>query len=1037
MNKAELIRAAETLIAKIDRLETQFDELYPDLINPELEYTDSDLFDEFAGKVDKEGSAAIKTFLIKLKSKIDAISDDKSLVAIEHQLLDADKDYTKILRKRDKLITPTVSPKDPANLRDQILMKVNLVTITNFLKSDFPSPPYYEKDTKFKAAKDAVEKSRTTATLLINDLIKGMGSRGEEETEVTRAKRITLPEALAVLESSYHQQSLLRQAAQKEMDRLDKYFAPYEKAVQDKKLFLESATVVATLPKDSLALIGKSDKLLALEIAKLQDQIKDLRLFPDSVDAFFAKGGTLADVEVAARNCQAEVGAYKVFHEDLNTKYTKFAQKIAEDISQTIANFNIVYDDISRQIDASFGDKKALVALKTKFDSILTADKEPGVGKIVLKHNQALKLKAIFTELEASIPSLIKDVSKTLQDKIDITRAQIDGQIKEVEDKIVRFKLTSPEEKALVAKVRSYKSGQEHRIANPDVLKSIHATLLTRQGEFDTDIEELNRRLAKHTAVAAVLTRKDAGSQFDFAELARCINTSAADGKAIFVTLNQYLGSTDGGGDVSESTFTSQLADHLALFNATGLKAIKEFIEPKTSPEANVLKEKLAFIDICVSKEIPYQPYLESGKANVIAATLQLKKWGLDAYISMPTATSKTILNNETFCDALLVLKEFNINPTATFVDKLSVDLEKCEFIIRKVNKALTVLRGPDAEIEPTLEMVEALLENVEHNDIICEKVSGVLPILKESGIKPTWEIVQQLLRDPNKCDVIEKQSITQTDPNKKILPYTFKALLEQVLATEDKDVMKAMLAVHKHAPAHFGPWLLFLVKESPQLREILTKEDSTVITNLPFIIPLFKELPRSMDILHVLKPAEMIESELDKMILIASMKTKMQVRLEHYGPVFDALRNANSNPLDCALPKMARFMTKFSDELEGYFFQQDRHTPMSRFRREVIPLLLTNKGIEEKHADLNTLARAHFPIQNFGQQVVADILYFISGLFTWIKGVQAARNESTLFKSAEHIALSNKFRTAIQEVNSPSSEDPLPPPSTLGGGGK
>lgn len=1021
MNKDELILAAKTLIAKIDRLETEYDVLYPELAEPDL-----------AEEVDKAGSAAIRTFIMSKIAKLTSTPSDnvKLLESIERQLNDAEKDYSKILRKRDKLLTSTAPSED----RNFHLMKKKFVGLVNFLKQDFSAPPtYYEKDITFKKAKDQLEQSRTTSDKLINDLTLRISGRRDKQ-------EVALREAIPALELSYEQHVKFREAAQARLDILNETRAHYERAIERKKALLQSVAPLLNLSKESLALIHASDESLALELGKLGElrkQITSLKtIFPDSPDVFLTNGGTFESMALAATNCLAEVKGLWPTQQDLNAQLTEFIQTIKQDLSDKLEHFTVIYKDVYRKIDEAHGDKTSIKEIQAKFDSIFSESKPNDVDLIVFLHDKSLKLQEMITKFEGSKTKLFKPVSDRIQEKINITKNSIDRVVDMMSRETVQFKLSSEEEK-LVSEVQKYHSslGEVKLATDPEILNAIHEQLIIKEGDVTTLISQVNERLIMHKAVKAVLTRAEA-SPFNFVELAKIINTSTADGKAIFVTLNQYLRSTNVDGFVSEPAFLTELSNHLELFNATGLKAIKEFIEPKTSPEANVLKEKLAFIDICIRKDIPYEPYLGADKATVIAATLQLIEWGLDANISMPTATSKTILNNETLCNALLVLKEFKIKPTAAFVDMLSVDLDKCELIIRKVNKALAVLRGPGAEIEPIPEMVEALLENVEHNDIISEKVSRVLPILQESGIKPTWKIVQQLLRDPNKCDVIEKQKNVRDETDGiKIELHTFKALLEQVLATDDKEVMKAMLAVQKHAPAHFGPWLLFLIKESPQLREILTKEDSTVIKNLPFIIPLFKELPPRMELYRVLKPAETIESELDKEILIASMKNKMQVRLEHYGPVFDALRNANLH--NCALPKMARFMTKFSNELEQYFFQQERQNDMSRFRREAIPILLTNKSFEDKHADLNTLARAHFPIRNFGQQVVADILYFISGLFTWIAGVQAARNESTLFKSAEHIALSNKFRTAIQEVNASNSEDPTPPPSTLGGGGK
>ena len=971
MNKDELILAAKAAIAKIEQMEREY-EGYPDL----------------AETLEVKLALALKKHISKLLASATALPPaaevtdnieeyNATLRLLSIKLTSANKDYDGILHRRKKVY-------GDSRQRELIFMKQRVVTLVDFLKSEFSSYPlYYQKDSTFKAAKDALDESISTSSVLVESSIERVRGTSKQQEEALR-------DVIPILEEACQQQVNLRKVAQQRLAILDDKRARYEKAVAAKQTFLEDISSLLDISQESLTLIATSNEALVLQIKELQVQVEKLKaIFPDDPGVFLTNGGTFDSMGTAARNCSAEVSVLWQMSEPLKKPVREFIQKIKIDIARTFDDFKLVYETIYRQIEEAHVDKTAINAIKTRFDRVLIDPQVDGVDSIDYLHKKSLELKKIVTEFGRSIPSLQAPVKEAYLKKMGLIKSHIELEIAEVCGKAEGYRITSAEDVARLTLLRSHLDGDRSQIRASRPLEDImdrHRQLIASQEGIMPLIDEINRHLRIHDDVVSVL-KVNVEDTCDFTTLAANINTSFADGSALFVLLNQYLNQGD---YVTEAKFLSQLARHLELYNPTGLDAIKLFIAPKMTPEAVVLKEKLAFIDSCTEKGIDYRPYLLMD--HVIAATLHLKNWGFGEHISLDTC------RNNSFSNAICVLQKKGIKPTPAALETLKSDISTCEMI--------------------NTELMDKALE-----------------VLRTAEITLSWDIVQKLLAEPIKCEVICQQNTYRESQygSSKIALNTFKGVLNDIVDTEQLPIIKALSAVGKYALSQGNTrWpnccmhsFVYLLKEGPKIAAILGQ--GHLKENISFLTPLIKLLPTA----PLLSTYWKSKGEPDGRNPGGDFKAHLGL----YGDVLDKLFEANQQPKACALPSMAHFMWEFNGFLDGMvtgYRQPDKKdfiNIIEQFRRQSMPILLAPKTLEEKKEDLENLARSTFKPKHHLRNIRLDVLQFISLLFIVIMPVRVAFNKSALFQQ-ERSEIHNQI-SDFKKAYKPSKADDEPSGTT------
>ena len=858
-------------------------------------------------------------------------------------------------------------------------MKQRLVTLVDFLKREFSSyPPYYEKDSDFKVAKDALDESIATSSLLADRSIECVSVPLREQAPAYR-------DEILILEQALEQQVKLRDVAQKRLVILDNKRASYEKAVEGKKVFLKDISLLLNISKPSLALIAVSNKALVRQIKMLQVLVTKLKvIFTDDPGVFLKNGGTFDSMETAGINCSEEVRALGNLSKQPKKELIEFVQKIRCEIKTSSVRFNKLYDIIYKEADEARVDKTAINAKKDQFDHVVRTPQSNGEDYIEYLHNKSLELEKIVTAFEHSIPSLRAPVKDAYLKKMGLIMPEIANQIDGIHEKIDKYKVTNAEKEAWLTQLKLHLDAGRREVTSSFPLDSIvdrHQQLIASQAAIMSLIEKINRHLMIHDDVVSVLTVNTADI-CNFLTLADKINAPDADGSAPFLVLNHYL---DQPGYVTEATFLSQLASHLGLFEPKGLNAIKLFIETKKqTPEVDALNIKLAFIDNCMAKNIDYKPYLSS--PDVIAATLQLKNWGFERYISSDTC------NNDSFSHAICALKDNRIKPTEEALNDLKDDVETCDKIYKQPMK-------------------------------------DALAVLKTADITLSWDIVQKLLADPMKCEVICQQNRyreSQSDRDK-ILPHTFKGVLNDILDIDQPPIIAALSAVDNDALSQPNTrWpnccmhsFVYLLKESPKIVAIFGQ--GKLNEDIPFLTPLIERLPQA----HWLNSFWDSEGKSDG----RNPGDNVRAHLALYEVVLGKLSAANLQPKASNLPSISHFMWKFNGFLDGMVKKydqpdkQDFKNVIEQFRRQSMPILLAPKKLEEKQEDLERLARSTFKPKHHLQNILLDVLQFISLLFIVIIPVRIASNKSALFQQ-EKSEMCNRISDFKKELTQRNADD-------------
>ena len=964
MNKGELILAVQALLDKMESWEAAF-EFYPHLA-----------VSEYADTLDVAGALGIKAFVTKLLTTIDEASPDAVVEAqrlrfIEVSLREADKDYSKILRKR---CLPLTHATDRTAQEEQVLKRMFEV-LASSLKRDISEylsfPPSYEKDSICKEVKAALVMSHDTSSKLVDKLTPLF-------TSTPGVSVATFQQAIKALESADQQLLGYLNKVQQRRIILDEMRARYERTMDEKRHFLANSSSLLTISKPSLALIGISDKALASHIMDFQKKVIEFnKRFPDSLESFLGQHDDSFDkMSMAVAHLTEETRAHWAAADKLIKDVERCTEKFLMEITNACEHFRVVYDMLSQQFNEAQVDRSTINAIQTKFQRALERQAN-GVYDIDCLHRKSAELTAIIKRLEGDIPRLTKPAQLALVGNIKQIKERINDQIKETLEQVGKYWFARPEELELVRKLRSY-----HEEMRSEVMSSIDYLVVRRRQLVEREtaiipiIEKLNQHLKTHQVVVTIL-KKDRYGQYDFKELATVLgaSTSTDMDRDLFTILGNHLTPPT---LVPEEEFLSQLASQLKLFDFRGLGAIKKFIAQKDSQSANAIKEKLAFINICIEKGILHRTYLDD--SLVVKAIVQLKTWRFDAHISYEAC------KNPGFINAVCLLKQY--------------------------------------DIQPTLEILDALK---------TEEIYGTLDALNNAQIPLTHDLLQRLLDDPLKCALICQQNAYRESllPADRIQRHAFKGVLNDILNLEDKAVIKALsdigkLPVNKGWPQGYLHSMLYLLQANSSLTAVL--ENNPLQQNVPFLGPLIQQLPSDAgslsaywgeDGVRIGNPAE---------------KVHEYIKENKYGStLLRRLRLANQTPEPYCFTQMSQFMGAFNTYLDSMVSEYNKSDSddfkkvVERYRRRTMQILLTVSSPQSKKECLEKLTSDTFKQENQQFNVFLDLFQILSQLWIVIIPVRLALNKSAFF-SEEKSKIHHDISRLTERLDGLETQPPADP---------
>ena len=928
------------------------------------EFTDA----AYADKVDAAGALAIKTFVTKLLTTIDepssdAVGEAAKLKRIDGLLRGADKDYSKILRNR---CLPLTLPTDRA-AQEKLVLKRMFEVLGRSLKRDISkllpsqsSPSFYKKDSICKEVTAALKTSYDTSSKLLDSLTPLF-------TSTPGVSEQALQQAINALDSANQQLVGSLHKVQQRRAIIDKMIASYDKLMVEKDQFLENIKSILTISDASLALIGDA---LSSHIRVFKQQVDGYkRRSPNKLEDMLSRYGDSFDrTSVAVGDLSKETKAQWAVADKLIKDVERLSETLLMGISHACEHFQVVYTTLSEQFDEAHVDRKAINAINERFQQALERQ-DTGVNDIYCLHRKSAELTAIIKDFESNISRLIEPAKSSLIRKMKLIKErindQIDATLKEVRDN--QYRLDRPEEKYLIQILRSFRkeSGSEPR-SSLDALVGKHRSLVEKEKKIITIIEELNKHLRTHEMIATIL-KKDGGGQYNFTELATFLSTSTSTDKdrVLFTTLGNYFTAP---ARVPEEQFLSQLASQLNVFDDRGLDAIKEFIAQKDSQSANDIKEKLAFISICRDKAILYDPYLDN--PLVVKAIVQLKAWQFDKQISFRTCESPGFLN------AVCLLNQYKIKPTL------------------------------------------AILEGLKTVHII-----GALDGLTNAQIPLTHDLLQRLLDDPIKCDLICQQNAYRESllPGDRIQPYAFKGVLEDILNIKDRAVINALREIGSTEwSKSYLHSMLYLLNANSSLTAVLGNKLSK--ESLPFLCPLIKQLPNDAGSLNA------FWREDGKRIGDPAKKAHNYIRENKYGStLLRRLSQANKTPSAYGFTQMSQFMSQFNtylDDIVSKYQKKDSDDfkeVVEKYRRRTVQTLLTVSSPKQKKECLEELTRKTFKQKNQQCNVFLDLLQMISLLWIVIIPVRLALNRSAFF-SEEKSKIHHDISRLTEQLDGPAT---------------
>jgi hypothetical protein len=285
----------------------------------------------------------------------------------------------------------------------------------------------------------------------------------------------------------------------------------------------------------------------------------------------------------------------------------------------------------------------------------------------------------------------------------------------------------------------------------------------------------------------------------------------------------------------------------------------------------------------------------------------------------------------------------------------------------------------------------EALItEATLRNQVFCE----ALTILKTNGIEITAEQIGYLSNNPDNCKLIINQNKYHREEHAgKFSEDTFKAILKDCITT-DPTVAKAYNAMRENSASakYATPGILMLLKENEILRTLLGHGEEKFNQNLPLLVPLLEELFKSS---ATFRAESYIKDYLSDDISRKNLvKGTIDNDLLPHNEFLTQLKTANENE-HIDLPQMGKLMgdlNTFIENLRARLTSEEDKQALSKFRKAMIPILLTERTIEEKQGDVEALATEHFQAKKeLWQQVLTGLAKVFQTIISSIFGVRFA----------------------------------------------
>lgn len=341
-----------------------------------------------------------------------------------------------------------------------------------------------------------------------------------------------------------------------------------------------------------------------------------------------------------------------------------------------------------------------------------------------------------------------------------------------------------------------------------------------------------------------------------------------------------------------------------------------------------------------------------------------------DQYLTFLNEHFETVISNPRGLEAL---KASITGKGGVQVDAIKNKLDFITVVSERIAGYKDFFNQPEV-ILAVLQLDQAKLEAHLSRELIERpNFCKALGVIRNNGITLTEPMLLKLKDSPDTCDVLCQQADLYQS-TKSISEGEFKSLINDFLKTDNK-VAQAVNAVFKHNPNYCQHGLLILVKDSPALKEMLCTE-VTVNSNLPFLKHVFEEAA----ILGRIS----LSSYFDK-----SLPDVFNGLLERNKVIIQSIQNANHKPHE--IHKLATIMEKFN-----VFCDQEKNNLPSilSFRKEVIPILLSDRNMEEKKTAIDTLAHEHF--KQTGRLNI--VLEFFFRVFEAISSSKAAQYRGTFF---------------------------------------
>lgn len=412
----------------------------------------------------------------------------------------------------------------------------------------------------------------------------------------------------------------------------------------------------------------------------------------------------------------------------------------------------------------------------------------------------------------------------------------------------------------------------------------------------------------------------------------------------------------------NESTFLGALVNSLHLVKFEKLGLIKTFIEGREGDAVVEIRKRIAFIELVSTTRVQAFHFLNNPKA--MSAATVLNDLNLQCFINHET------LSNESFCNALEILQKHQIQLTESRVRTLLFDKNKYE--------------------------------------IICQQseLNGIATGIDRGYVSLASDVFKALINDFLDADASVAEAIYKVH-TARVNPSRISARFSTRFSTR----------IDPTAPNYCTPWLLVLIKEHKELRDLIC--NPRFEENLPFLMPLLQQVKESATLARPYM--------LDYLSLNAGTRTFGKERLlsiwlhQQDKDILKALQNANRRPAVHRFTRMSALMRELNNFID---VRADNALPadkiiLKKFRKEAMLVLLSTDTVEQKKAKFENLAYNHFAHPKYKTNLLKDVLQFITGLFIVIMPLRYLLGCDSVFftgnKSEGHAEASRALENALR----------------------